>query len=734
MQTKSLVRVVALAVLYLGSPDRARCATFAVTNTNDSGSGSLRQAILDANANENDLFFVDQIEFDIAGPGPHTIAPNSPLPTITEGVQITGASFGDTNGLSIQIDGINAGAGANGLTIETDSCTISGLAITRFGGAAIRLNSAFFNSITANLLGTDVTGTNAAGNGTGILLDNSLDNTIEVNVIAFNSGNGVEVASGEHNALSSNFIFSNGGLGIDLGSDGVTTNDVGDADSGANNLQNYPVLTSAESDGVNTVIQGSLNSTANTEFLLEFFSNTNCDPSGHGEGERSIGAIFQTTDGSGNLTIDTNFPISVSAGEFITATATPLDVDGVPTDTSEFSACVEVLASGNHAPLSENDHYEMVQNTTLNVDAAAGVLANDTDPDVGDSLTAIHLSGPLHASSFNLNGNGSFEYTPTPGFAGSDFFTYQANDGTSSSLEATAVIVIGAATPQGSNVTVNLATQVLGIEFNLTVTFSNVVQAGVTTIEPIDPAGLGQLPPGFDIFNDQVFDVKTTAIFTGPVTICFVLPGLDDPQLFELLRVLHEENGTWMDRTILPADFDTGTICAQVNSLSPFAIALLSNPAGDVNGDFLVTSADSLLINQVLVGLRAPDDPIFSSTGFLNGDINQDSQVTGSDSLLINQVLVGLRPYVVSQIAPASHDSAMPTPVTIFGVGFSTNDVPPVVTIGPPVNLDLTDVTVINRELITAVVPAGGGLGTGTVNVVSTPTNGVISFGRFINQ
>jgi hypothetical protein len=56
------------------------------------------------------------------------------------------------------------------------------------------------------------------------------------------------------------------------------------------------------------------------------------------------------------------------------------------------------------------------------------------------------------------------------------------------------------------------------------------------------------------------------------------------------------------------------------------------------------------------------------------------------------------------------------------------------VTIGSPVNLTLSNVVAISAEQITALVPAGGGLGTGTVNVLATPTNGVISFGRFINQ
>jgi hypothetical protein len=115
------------------------------------------------------------------------------------------------------------------------------------------------------------------------------------------------------------------------------------------------------------------------------------------------------------------------------------------------------------------------------------------------------------------------------------------------------------------------------------------------------------------------------------------------------------------------------------------------------------------------------------------GDVNSDSKVTGADSLLVNQALVGLRSYMVTEILPGSHSSNETTAVTIYGIAFPTNTVP-TVTIGAPVNLTLTNVVVHNREQITATVPPGGGLGTGTVNVIYGTTNGVVSFGKFINQ
>src|SRR5205823_12114985 len=116
-------------------------------------------------------------------------------------------------------------------------------------------------------------------------------------------------ASSTGNAIRGNSIFSNGTtaqhLGIDLGTNGVTANDAGDGDTGANNLQNFPVLTSASMVGGNTTIQGTFNSTASTNnFTIEFFANAACDASGNGEGKRFLGSTTVNTNASGNATIN----------------------------------------------------------------------------------------------------------------------------------------------------------------------------------------------------------------------------------------------------------------------------------------------------------------------------------------------------------------------------------------------------------------------------------------------
>ncbi len=86
------------------------------------------------------------------------------------------------------------------------------------------------------------------------------------------------------------------------------------------------------------------------------------------------------------------------------------------------------------------DAYSSTAGKPLTVAAAAGVLANDSDPN-GRSLTAIVATGPSNGT-LTLNADGSFTYTPTSGFVGSDSFTYRANDGINLSLPITVSLVV----------------------------------------------------------------------------------------------------------------------------------------------------------------------------------------------------------------------------------------------------------------------------------------------------
>jgi hypothetical protein len=87
---------------------------------------------------------------------------------------------------------------------------------------------------------------------------------------------------------------------------------------------------------------------------------------------------------------------------------------------------VEITAT-NRAPVAVADSFSIATGGTLAIDAATGVLANDTDGD-GDPLTAILGTSVTHGS-LTLNADGSFTYTPSVGYSGPDSFSYRANDG-----------------------------------------------------------------------------------------------------------------------------------------------------------------------------------------------------------------------------------------------------------------------------------------------------------------
>jgi parallel beta-helix repeat protein len=222
------------------------------------------------------------------------------------------------------------------------------------------------NSLTSNLIGVGANGTTALGNEEqGVYIDGGSGNFIggltNGNTIANNGGDGIAVEDNQDegfptgNEFSANSIFSNAGLGIDLLPDGVTANDDDDQDSGPNLLQNFPVITSVTPGG-STAIAGTLNSTPEREFRIEFFDNAACDASGNGEGATYLGSTDVTTDAGGNASFNTTVTDTVAASHVVTATATPLDnvaqvvagqLGSSATGTSEFSAC---LGPGGQQP------------------------------------------------------------------------------------------------------------------------------------------------------------------------------------------------------------------------------------------------------------------------------------------------------------------------------------------------------------------------------------------------
>jgi flagellar hook assembly protein FlgD len=204
---------VILLVLY-ASP--VGSATFMVTNSHDSGAGSLRQAILDANATNG----LDSIFFDIPEGVPITIQPLTVLPLITDPVLIDATTQpGFVDAPVIELDGTNAAPGVHqaGLRIEGGgNCTIRGFVINRFQGNGIHLNQPGWNTVEGNFVGTDISGSVDLGNGgAGIGVLYSSNNTIggitpETRNVLSGNASGVSLSDeATHNHVLGNYMGTN---------------------------------------------------------------------------------------------------------------------------------------------------------------------------------------------------------------------------------------------------------------------------------------------------------------------------------------------------------------------------------------------------------------------------------------------------------------------------------------------------------------------------------------------
>jgi parallel beta-helix repeat protein len=264
--------------------------------------------------------------------------------------------------------------------------------------------------VKGNFIGVDATHAAPLPNtGHGVFVENdSIDNQVVGNLIAFNLGAGVRIPDDPSNpsitkkpavqiTASSNLIHSNTGLGIDLGQLGPTPNPHNLLD-GANHLQNFPELSSAMVSGTlrrlapaaaTITVSGTLSASANTTYALEFFLGGACDSSqgGHqfvGTIPVLLGSGNASTDGAGNASYTFTFPVpatsKVSNG-FVNATAT--DPVG---NTSEFSLCAPVSGAIPVGPVinSVQAAGKNLVVTGQNFDQGAVILKN------GDPQRTLH--------------------------------------------------------------------------------------------------------------------------------------------------------------------------------------------------------------------------------------------------------------------------------------------------------------------------------------------------------
>ncbi|MBW3539574.1 MAG: right-handed parallel beta-helix repeat-containing protein, partial [Planctomycetes bacterium] len=374
------------------------------------------------------------------------------------GVYIT---FSDGHIVAGNLVGLDAGGtvdlgnGQDGVYVVSSNNVIGGdLAVERnaisgnqrFG---VNLDAAFStnNQVLGNYIGTDVNGTLDRGNSAGgVMVNGGVSNIIGLpgqgNVISGNDDHGVIVSgSGTGNAIRGNAVFSNAGLGIDLAGDGATANDAGDADTGANNLQNFPVLTSA-TPGASTRVVGTFNGAATSSFTLDFYANDagTGDASGHGEGQHWLGSTTVITDSAGNASFDVTLTAATSSHQVLSATAT--DSGG---NTSEFA---------DNLVLNEPPTVTLSGNTSTLEGTATTYTALVSDPDTGEEFTfKWYVNGALQETFTTTAAQDTFTFTP----ADNGIYDIRVDVTDKVGTSATALQTVTVANAAPSNITLALS-------------------------------------------------------------------------------------------------------------------------------------------------------------------------------------------------------------------------------------------------------------------------------------
>lgn len=291
-----------------------------------------------------------------------------------------------------------------------------------------------------------------------------------------------------------------------------------------------------------------------------------------------------------------------------------------------------VLIDRTNRPAAVDETYTTTENATLDV-TAPGVLENDSDPN-GDTLTAARVSAPSNGS-LSLAANGSFTYIPTPGFTGTDTFTYEASDG---NLTDTATVTITVTATNRAPTVINdsynttenttLAVPTPGILRNDTDPDGDPLTAAVEsrptngTLILNGSGALSYTPdPGFtgtDAFtyaasDGQLNDTATVTITVTPTAPTdSTAPTLTSPSLADLT----DGNGIVTDgdrvgAAVTVTDAGGSGLANVTVNASRFGVGSVlltdSNDDGVYNGSFIVNATRAGLDGTVRPQFRAAD-------------------------------------------------------------------------------------------------------------------------------
>jgi hypothetical protein len=333
---------------------------------------------------------------------------------------------------------------SDGVTCDSASIVVGGSGsgqgnLISGNSTGISLSLCTGSTIQGNLIGTDATGAAPLGNSAGGIVVSASVVAIgglgpgEGNTIAFNGTNqpgaaGLAIATGSHAAIRGNQVFGNVPLGIDVGryvdgTIGPTPNDATEAD----NIQNYPILSSVDY-GASTTVHAAFHSKPSATYDIDFYAGPAClsRPPVLEQGQDFVGTTQVTTDGSGDATIDFVLPVELAAGQPVTAVAT--NGTGQSSEFSE-SILLRALTRSGTGGASNTLYGQLFENgSTVTVGGVPAGVVNVVNPNTINTqmptlppgsvnditvTTPSSLSGTLKnawVADFNDSGSAGFFY------------------------------------------------------------------------------------------------------------------------------------------------------------------------------------------------------------------------------------------------------------------------------------------------------------------------------------
>jgi uncharacterized repeat protein (TIGR01451 family) len=595
------------------------------------------------------------------------------------GIQLVSGATGTTilnNQIGVGADGVTSlGNVGDGIQIaDSFNTTIGGVSVGQ--GNVVGCNQGNGISVTGtstgttvegNSIGTDPTGQESLGNafngvsvatssnviggrspGAGNLIDNNGTESPGAGVLLV--GNVV------HNTILSNSIYGNSYLGINLG--GGPTDNHNPGTPGPNDFQNYPVLSLSQSDGTSTTIQGTLTSTPNSQFLVQFFGSPKADSTGYGQGKFLLGSTQVQTNNNGIATFDTGLTSGSAAGQCVSATAT-----SPSGDTSEFGldiftqGQVNLVLTGTGTPnpvlagAQETYTFTVANQGDINAD---GVTVTDQLPTGVTISSATSSQGSIFPST-NGTTIQALLGTIRPGNHATVTIVVGVPASMTGTIQDTASVTSIETDPNPSNETTTILTKVeqaADLSILMTAAPAPVLQGGnltySITVEDLGPAAASNAVVTLPVAAGANFVSATSAVGTttfagGDVTASLGNLALSTPVTITVVLQAETPGKLTETATVSSDNIDPNPGNNQVTVTSDV------DPAADLG----------VTISASAPAAAATVDLTYTVTATNNGPAN-DTSVTLTDTLPTNANLVsataqgGLTPTVQNGVVTLS--------------------------------------------------------------------------------